>query len=253
MIDMSLSEDPSMSTTTMPGYARFSRRLQGLVIDWILFLLLMAGTLFVIIALKSDSDGRYLGFAAIGIALLYEPLLVSLTGSTIGHYLTNLRVVDDRTKGNVSFAKALARFVIKAILGWYSFISMWATRRHQAVHDLLTFSTVQIRNPAKASAHHYSTERTEFDSPAMPSRSRRLVVIIGYLLLIGAVSIAATHVLLVAGLMSEECARNELRCRPAEYLSTVALGLSWLALSVLCIVLGWRGKLLGCRFRSVSA
>ena len=241
-----------MPATTMPGYARFSRRLQGLVIDWILFLLLMAGTLFVIIALKSDSDGRYLGFAAIGIALLYEPLLVSLTGSTIGHYLTNLRVVDDRTKGNVSFAKALARFVIKSLLGWYSFISMGATRRHQAVHDLLTFSTVQIRDPAKASPHHYNTERTEFDSPAMPSRSRRFVVIIGYLLLIVVVAIVTTNVLLVAGLVSEACFKNQHRCRPAEHFSTLALGLGWLTLSVLCIVLGWRGKLLGCRFRSID-
>src|ERR1700704_1992335 len=103
---MSLSADPSLPTGIMPRYARFSRRLRGLMIDQIVFLLLLAGTLAVVIALRSDSIGRYLGFAAIAVFLLYEPVMVSLSGSTIGHYLTNLRVVDDRTKGNVSFAKA---------------------------------------------------------------------------------------------------------------------------------------------------
>jgi len=222
------------------------------MIDWIVFLLLMVGSLFVVTALQSDSVGRYVGFAAIAVILLYEPLLVSITGGTIGHHLTNLRVVDDRTNGNINFAKALARFVIKGILGWYSFISMWVTRRHQAVHDLLTFSTVQIRDPAKASPHHYSTKRTEFDSSTMPSWTRRFVVIVGYLLLIGVVVIITTGALLMAGLVSQACLDNELRCGKAEYLLTVVLGLGWLALSLLCIVLGWRGKLPGCRFRSGS-
>jgi hypothetical protein len=250
---MSLSADPALPTATTPGYARFSRRLQGLLIDWMVFLLFMVGALFAATALRSDSIARYLGFTAIAVFLLYEPVLVSLTGSTIGHYLTNLRVVDDRTKGTVSFAKALARFIIKSLLGWYSFISMWTTRRHQAVYDLLTFSTVQIRDPAKASPHHYSAERTELYSSAMPSRSRRFVVIIGYLLLVSAVVIAVSLALVEAGLLSEACLENERRCSNTENWLAGGCGLSWLALSLLCIVLGWRGKILGCRARSVSA
>jgi len=69
---------------------------------------------------------------------LYEPVLVSVTGSSIGHYLSNLRVVDDRTRGNVGFLKAIARLGIKTLLGVYSFLTMAVTSHHQAVHDLLT-------------------------------------------------------------------------------------------------------------------
>lgn len=142
--------------------------------------LLLVGALLAAVAANSDHIGRILGFTLISIFLLYEPLLVSLTGSTVGHYLTNWRVVDNRTQGNVGFPKAAARLVIKALLGIYSFITMATTSRHQAVHDLMTRSTVQIRNRSKASSHHYAAERTELLSAGMPSRLRRVLVISAY-------------------------------------------------------------------------
>src|SRR5215468_575329 len=196
---MSASADSPLLTAATPAYARFSRRVRGLAIDWIVFSLLLAGSWFLATALRSDSVGRYIGFSAIVIFLLYEPVLVSLTGGTIGHYLSNLRVVDDRTKGNVGLLKAFARFVIKSLLGWYSFISIGITRRHQAVHDLMTFSTVQIRDLAKAQPHQYLRERTVFNDPRMPSRMRRLVVILGYLLLIPVGIIVVGMVVVAAG------------------------------------------------------
>lgn len=41
---------------------------------------------------------------------------------------------------------AFARYIIKVVLGLPSFISMAFTSRHQAVHDVLTRTTVQIRD-----------------------------------------------------------------------------------------------------------
>ena len=76
---------------------------------------------------------------------------MALTGSTVGHYLCNLRVVDNKTGGNINFFKAVLRTLLKAVLGWLSFVTMATTRRHQAIHDLATNSTVQIRNAAQAS------------------------------------------------------------------------------------------------------
>ena len=107
-------------------------------------MLLLVTVLCVAISSDSDRIGRILGFAFLGIWLLYEPLLVSVTGSTIGHYATNLRVVDNRSHGNISFVKAVVRMIIKSALGLYSFITMATTSRYQAMHDLLTRSTVQI-------------------------------------------------------------------------------------------------------------
>src|SRR5262250_494224 len=91
------------------AYGRFPRRLRAFIIDWAIIMLLLTTALFLAVSANSDQVGRVLGLTFLGIWLLYEPLLVSFTGSTIGHYLTNLRVVDDRTHGNVSFPKAVAR------------------------------------------------------------------------------------------------------------------------------------------------
>lgn len=142
-----------------PRYARFSRRAKAMLTDWILALGLIFGTLLVAASAGRDDLSRPLGILVVIVLVLYEPVLVAFTGSTLGHYFANLRVVDARHGGNLGFARALARSVLKALLGWYSFIAMGATRRNQAVHDLVTRSTVQIRDPAKARPHHYIVER----------------------------------------------------------------------------------------------
>ncbi len=148
---MTITGDPSSPPIDGPRYGRFLRRFQAAVIDVIVILLAIYGAVFIAVTLNSENLARTLGFSiAIG-WLLYEPVLVALTGSTVGHYLCNLRVVDNRTGGNINFFKAVARTLLKAVLGWLSFITMATTRRHQAIHDLATGSTVQIRNLAQAS------------------------------------------------------------------------------------------------------
>ena len=76
-----------------------------------------------------------------------------------------LRVVDDTTGGRIGFWKAVLRFWIKGILGILSFLTIAFTRGHQAIHDLYTFSTVQIRDAAKAQPHHYVTEKFRDSQP----------------------------------------------------------------------------------------
>ena len=241
---MSLDGDVSVGST--PRYARFSRRLRGIVIDWILVVTVIFGALFVAISAGSDGFSRALGILVVIVLLLYEPVLVSLTGSTLGHYFANLRVVDECHRGNVSFGKALARTLLKGLLGWYSFIVMTATRRNQAVHDLLTRSTVQIRDPAKALPHHYIIERADFQAANMPSRLRRVAVISAGLLLVclvyGTVLVAGS----AAGAFSPECIGHE-RCRVFNSLLIFTLGLLFLGTCTACIGLGWRGRLFGAR------
>jgi hypothetical protein len=167
-------------------------------------------------------------------------------GGTLGHYFTNLRVVDERHRGNVSFLKASARFVVKGLLGWYSFIVMAATRRNQAVHDLLTRSTVQIRDPARALPHQYITERTEFAATGMPSRSRRVAVISFYLLLTAIVYVFVFAGLIAAGVITNACIDRHF-CSAGERILGPVFAAAMLAASAVCIGLGWRGKLLGAR------
>jgi uncharacterized RDD family membrane protein YckC len=247
---MSLQADVSASPEIppTPRYARFSRRLKGVLIDWIIAVVLVFGAVFVAVSLRSDAVSRMLGFLVVAVLVLYEPILVSLTGGTLGHTFANLRVVDENHGGNVSFAKALMRLALKSLLGWYSFLVMAATRRNQAVHDLLTRSTVQIRDPAKALPHHYITERTDFQNPDMPSRPRRIAVICLYLSLaffsFGVVLVAAAAI----GALSLACLDND-RCSVGEGLFLIASTLVWIAISAACIGSGWRGRLLGARRR----
>ena len=228
-----------------PRYGRFLRRVQAAIIDAIVVILAIFGAVFIAVTFNSDHLARTLGFTvAIG-WLLYEPLLVALTGSTVGHYLCNLRVVDNKTGGNINFFKAVARTVLKAVLGWLSFVTMATTRRHQAIHDLATNSTVQIRNLAQASPHHYRGEQTELTSAGMPSGGRRLAVVALYV-------IAATVVFAVAvelggvKLLSPACVNYD-RCTRAEEAIMSGSALTWVVICVVFIVLGWRGRLPGAR------
>jgi uncharacterized RDD family membrane protein YckC len=234
-----------------PKFARFSRRVQGLMYDNMIVVVLIVATLSLAIAAEGVGGSRLVGFTGAAIILLYEPILVAFRGATIGHAARNMRVVDDRTQGNISFPKALARYVIKLVLGIFSFLTMATTQRHQAFHDLLTGSTVRIRDDSQAEAHHYQLARTEFSDGTMPSRLRRIAIILGYL----AVSIFGSLVavgLLLERVLTPECLNNDRLCTLAEELVLTAAGLGLLTLFAVIIVAGWRGKLPGAR-RSAAA
>jgi uncharacterized RDD family membrane protein YckC len=229
-----------------PAYGRFSRRLRAVVVDWIIVALSLVAALFVAVSANSDRVGRILGFTLVAVWLLYEPVLVSFTGSTVGHYLNNLRVVDDRTRGNVSFLKAVLRVIIKTVLGAYSFVTMATTTRHQAVHDLMTRSTVQIRDRSKAGPYEYVGERTELLNPAMPSVGRRVLVVAAYLTGVLAVTSLILFGVARADLISKACLDRD-QCLLGEKLLLDGLGLLWFGAFVVCVVQGWRGRLFGCR------
>lgn len=236
-----------------PAYGRFSRRLKAVFIDWIIIILLLVAALFAAVFVNSDQIGRILGFTFVGAWLLYEPALVSLTGSTIGHYRANLRVVDNRTHGNISFAKAIARVIIKSALGLYSFVTMATTTRHQAVHDLLTRSTVQIRDRSKARSQDYVTVRTELLASAMPSRTRRILVIIAYVAATYVVSIFLVGVMGRTHLVSPRCISQQQLCAAGEHYIILGFGFCLIGISVFCIIQGWRGRLFGCRISNARA
>ena len=121
-----------------------------------------------------------------------------------------------------------------------------ATSRNQAVHDLLTGSTVQIRDPAKALPGQYIIERTEFAATNTPSPRRRLAVISGYLLLTAIVYLLIICGIIAAGVISDGCIDRNV-CSAGERILSLNLGLTLLGASAACIALGWRGRLIGAR------
>jgi len=113
-------------------YARLSRRLQANCIDVaVAFHTPLAG-----ICLVTWFGGPLGGPLAALLALtplVLEPILVARTGSTVGHHLFGLRVVDISTGRPPGLLPSFARYVMKAAcLGpWLSPV-IAITRRHQS-------------------------------------------------------------------------------------------------------------------------
>jgi hypothetical protein len=143
--------------------------------------------------------------------------------------------------GAIALALCIAILLTRA--GYWTMRSaarlMTGTRRHQAVHDILTRSTAQMRDPSKA------------NRISMPSRGRRILVIAAYLavsyFVLGLVVWFVGH---FAGLLSRACLDSSSHCSSGDTFLMSGIGLAWLVSIVLCIGLGWRGRLLGARIRA---
>ncbi|RUP09648.1 RDD family protein [Hyphomicrobium sp.] len=230
-----------------PKYARFTRRIQAMAIDAIIFFASILACLSLVTATNNQWVAWVIGTAFCVALIFYEAAMVAATGGTIGHWRKNLRVVDDRTGGNIGLGKAFIRFIVKSLLGWLSLVAMFLTKRRQAFHDVLTRSTVQIRDASIAETHHYAAADTVFETPGMPSRLRRAIVIFGYMLLTAALLQIVILVLLITQEMSAACMKSNARCSPAETATLEALGLALIGGYLLVLIQGWRGKLFGAR------
>jgi uncharacterized RDD family membrane protein YckC len=71
----------------------------------------------------------------LGFAMLYEPLLVSWRGATLGHAVSGLRVLDRETGRNPGVLRAFARFWLKVTSGPVGLLIMVVSSRSQALHD----------------------------------------------------------------------------------------------------------------------
>ena len=147
--------DASQSAQAL--YANFPVRLNALTIDSVVIIAFSAFLFFLTSLVQGWSTARVALVVLWWFVLFfYEPLFVWRFGGSLGHRAMNLRVTDNRTGQNVSLLKALGRLVIKGLLGVFSFLTMSFTRRHQAIHDILTNSSVRIRDATRAKPHQYT-------------------------------------------------------------------------------------------------
>jgi uncharacterized RDD family membrane protein YckC len=222
-------------------YATFPRRLLALCLDVALFvggaMVFALGTELVPIqALWTVLTGVLMA----GI-FLYEPLLVSITGGTIGHHALNLRVAKENGGGRLGFFQAFARMCLKGILGILSFFFMGLTRRNQALHDLATRSSVRIKDPAKARATHYLFERAVSPGEVQVSIIRRVLAMLGW----GFASFIAMSFATIP-VLSDACALQGL-CSEAEELALGGVTFVWVLCLGTILLFGWRGQLPGAR------
>ena len=81
------------------------------------------------------------------IVILYEPLLVSLWGKTLGHHKMDICVrKEENLNQKIGFPNDLLRYTIKILLGWLSFITITNSDKHQAIHDRMAKSVMLREN-----------------------------------------------------------------------------------------------------------
>jgi uncharacterized RDD family membrane protein YckC len=138
-------------------YAKIWPRMKAAIIDG----LVLMGAFLVAALVGANLSGS--GGIAFGVWfafwVLYDPLMVSRTGGTIGHHLQNLRVVSDRTGGPPSLLVAFIRNVVKGFLGSLSLLAIAASSRRKALHDLIAGTTVQARDAQLARLRHFTKVR----------------------------------------------------------------------------------------------
>jgi hypothetical protein len=174
--------------------------------------------------------------------LIIDPILVSLTGGTPGHHLRQIMVFKSSQRARLGLLQSLIRSLLKLITGWWSFVFVLMTKRHQALHDLLARSVVVLRQPQTLPAHEQLPARfQDSDNYHYPSSIRKPSVILLYL-----IGVTLLYLLIQTALLSSNCV-NHGNCSTADTLVNLFLANLWLIGLVATIVLGWRGYLPGAR------
>jgi len=123
-------------------YGTLINRLKAILIDVLVLvgLCMIATAIFSRIVYVSDTI-RMVVF--IFIFLLYDPLLTSIFGATIGHLIIGLKIrrAKDITR-KLIFPMALIRFIIKGTLGFISLMTISTTKKNRAIHDIVAGSVV---------------------------------------------------------------------------------------------------------------
>lgn len=119
-------------------------RVKALVVDSLILLAIFTITTLVIKAL-GEVPNMARGLILVFMFYLYDPLLTSFTGATLGHRFMKLTVRKyAHPERRISLGQAFARFLTKGLLGWLSFLTVTGNSRKRAIHDLASGSIVLV-------------------------------------------------------------------------------------------------------------
>ncbi len=179
----------------------------------------------------------------VGPVALFEPLMLALTGGTLGHHFFGIKVVRADGEGNLPLLRAFLRFCVRFIVGIPSLLFMLATRRRQAAHDVIVESLVLFKDPSRAKPHDIASE-IAFGDP--PSALRKLAVFALYVFPVLFVFSSAFGILVSPG-----CLQRNL-CSDGETLAIIFTAMAFSLIMFALAVLALRAKLPGLRPREDS-
>jgi len=157
------------SASTGQLYARAAPRLQAYLRDFLVYVALLVPCMTTAVVIDSDRATQASVIACIAMVLLYEPVSIAVAGGTIGHLSLNLRIARASDLGRVSFARALARTLVKGVCGLLAFVAVYFTRKSQGVHDLVAGTVVIPRDPAAVPSRGFTVERVRPAITAPPA------------------------------------------------------------------------------------
>lgn len=133
---------PEVVTINYPG---ISERVKAMVMDSMVLVFMMIGASY-LFAQFDDVSATVRTAAFVFIFGLYDPLMTSAFGATLGHRSMGIRVGkgSDHQK-KIAFPLALVRYVIKALLGWLSLLTVGSSKNKLAIHDMAVGSVVLYR------------------------------------------------------------------------------------------------------------
>ncbi len=124
------------------NYPPIFLRVKAAIIDGILIMMLMYSATVIFTMFDSVNDIVKM-VVFIFIFVLYEPLLVSFLGASLGHLFCDLKVErDNGSNKNLTFPVAILRFFTKSLLGWISLFSVSSDSKKRAIHDMMAKSVV---------------------------------------------------------------------------------------------------------------
>ncbi len=126
------------------NYADLQSRVKAVVIDSVIIVVLMYCTSILLDNIDNVQRSIRM-FLAVLYLILYEPILISIFGFTLGHYYSDIHVKKaNNLESNLSFPLALLRFTFKFFLGWLSLVTVTSSEKKQAIHDAIANSVVLI-------------------------------------------------------------------------------------------------------------
>jgi uncharacterized RDD family membrane protein YckC len=228
-------------TSTDAIYPRLIRRVRAILIDSVILICIL---LFWWLTLPLTVDFHpVLKIAPLFLLMfILEPLMVAYTGGTPGHHIMGIRVQNMKTGAYVGVVRAFIRALLRGLLGWLSFVIVLTSKKHQAIHDLITQTVVVLKAPdVLPNAEKFAERGLANDGYSYPARWKRILMIvlynIGGLILISVLNAVA---------LSNDCLEWG-SCTRLDSILSIFTSLIWFLYIGASIVMCWKGRLPGCR------
>ncbi|WP_200975276.1 RDD family protein [Echinicola sp. 20G] len=117
-------------------------RIKAAMIDLIIILIIFSLS-SILIDVLGDPPNWVRGMIFIFSIYLYEPMMLTFFGGTLGHLLLGLRIRRmENQHDKLNIFQASGRFLVKYLLSWISFLTVATNSKKRAIHDLASGSIV---------------------------------------------------------------------------------------------------------------